>query len=87
VRSRALAGGFAGRGRRRLLCDNLAGDGGVLLKECAQLFVDYGLHYAGDVGIQLAFGLTFELRLRQLDADHGHQAFADIVSSEFSSRL
>ena len=40
------------------------------------------MHYAGYVGIQLAFGLAFELGLRQLDADHGYQAFANVVSGE-----
>ena len=40
------------------------------------------LHDAGDVGIQLALGLAFELRLRQLDADHGDQTFANVVAGE-----
>ena len=77
-----FAGGFAGAGGVDGFVDDLAGDGGVLLEECAQLFVDYGLHDAGDIGIQFALGLAFELRLRQLHADHGDQAFADVVSGE-----
>ncbi len=37
---------------------------------------------AGDVAVQLALGLAFELGLRDLDADDGGEAFADIVASE-----
>ena len=37
---------------------------------------------SGDVGVELALGLAFELRLRQLDADHGDQALAHIVAGE-----
>ncbi len=40
------------------------------------------LHGAGDIGIQLALGLAFELRLRQLHADHGDQAFAHVVAGQ-----
>ncbi len=36
----------------------------------------------GDVGVQLALGLPFELRLRQLHADDGHQAFAHVVAAK-----
>ena len=82
VRSRALRAASRARGGVDGFVDDLAGDGGVLLEECAQLFVDDGLHDACDVGIQLALGLAFELRLRQLDADHGHQTFANVVSGE-----
>ena len=57
-------------------------DGRVLLEERAQAFVDECLHDAGDVGIQLALGLAFELRLRQLHADHRDQAFADVVAGQ-----
>jgi len=35
-----------------------------------------------DVGVELALGLAFELRLRELDADHGNQALAHIVAAE-----
>ena len=37
---------------------------------------------AGNVGIQLALGLAFELRLRQLHADHRNQAFAHVVAGQ-----
>ena len=77
-----FAGGFAGAGGVDRLVDDLAGDGRVLLEECAQPLVDEGLHDAGDIGIQLALGLAFELRLRQLHADHRDQAFADVVAGE-----
>jgi hypothetical protein len=37
---------------------------------------------AGDVGVELALGLALELRLRELDADHGHQSLAYIVAAQ-----
>ena len=40
------------------------------------------VHGAGDIGIQLALGLSFELRLRQLHADHRDQAFAHVVAGQ-----
>ena len=62
--------------------DDLARDRRVLLEERAQLFVDERLHGAGDVGVQLALGLSFKLRLRQLHADDSHQTLADVVARE-----
>ena len=55
---------------------------GILLEIRAQTLVHECLHDAGDIGIQFAFGLPFELRLRQLHADDGDQAFADVITSE-----
>ena len=77
-----LAGGFASTRRFNRLVDDAAGDGRILFQEHSQPLVQKGLHGAADVGIQLALGLAFKLRLRQLDADHSHQAFADIISGE-----
>ena len=77
-----FARGFAGAGGVDRLVDDLAGDGRVLLEEGAQPLVDEGLHDAGDIGIQLALGLSFELRLRQLHADDRDQAFADVVAGQ-----
>ncbi len=51
-------------------------------KILAQLFVHELGHVALNIAIQLAFGLAFELWLRQLDADHGGQTFAHVVASE-----
>ena len=62
-----LAGGFAGSRCIDRLIDDLLGDLGVLLKEGAEALVDEGLHDAGDVGVELALGLAFELGLRELD--------------------
>ena len=59
-----LAGGFTGARRVDRLVDDLLGDGGVLFEERAEPLVDERLHRAGDVGVQLALGLAFELRLR-----------------------
>ena len=54
----------------------------ILLEERAQAFVDERLHGAGDIGVELALGLSFELRLRQLHADYSYQAFANVVARE-----
>ncbi len=77
-----LAGGLAGASSFNGLVDDLAGDGRILLEEHAESLVDEGLHDAGDVGVELALGLAFELRLRQLDADDGDEAFAHVVAAE-----
>ena len=77
-----LASGFARAGRLDGLVDDPLGDGRILLKEHAELFVDQRLDDAGDVGVQLALGLALELRLRQLDADDRDEAFANVVSGE-----
>ena len=77
-----LARGFARARRIDGLVDDLLRDRRVLLEESAQALVDEGLHSAGDVGVELALGLAFELRLRQLHADDRHQAFAHVVAAE-----
>src|SRR2546423_1646251 len=64
------------------LVDDLLGDGRVLLEERAQTLVDELRDRAGDVRIQLALGLAFELRLRQLHTDYGHQAFANVIARQ-----
>src|SRR5262249_16533403 len=64
------------------LVDDLPSHGLVLLEESAQALVDECLHHAGDVRIQLALGLAFELWLWQLYADDGNQAFAHIVTGQ-----
>ena len=60
----------------------LLGDRRILLEERSQPLVDERLHDARDVGVELAFGLPFELRLRQLHADHRDQAFANVVARQ-----
>ena len=55
---------------------------GFCSKNAPRLLVHECLHHAGDVGIQLALGLAFKLRLRQLHADDGDQAFANVVAGE-----
>jgi len=54
-----------------------------LLEEPSEPLVDHGLHNASISEFNFPC-LAFELRLRQLDADHRHKAFADVVSSEIS---
>ena len=61
---------------------NAAGQSLGLFKEHAQTLVDKGLHGSGNVRVELALGLAFELRLGQLDADYGHQALAHVVAAE-----
>ena len=77
-----LAGGFAGTRGVDGLVDDLLRHRRVLVEERAQALVDESLHGAGDVGVELALGLAFKLRLRQLHADHGHQSFADVVAGQ-----
>jgi len=72
---------FASAGGVDRFVDDLLGYGSVLLEERAQPFVHYRLHDASDVGIYFPWS-AFELRLRQLYADHGYEAFADVVSGE-----
>ena len=78
----SLAGGLAGARGFNGLVDDALGDRRILLQEGAQALVDKGLHRAGDVGVELALGLALELRLRQLDADHGHQPLAHVVAAQ-----
>ncbi len=77
-----LARGLARARRVDRLVDDLLRDRRVLLQEGAQALVDERLHDAGDVGVELALGLAFELRLRQLDADDDNEAFAHVVAGE-----
>ena len=51
-------------------------------KYSPRLFVDELLDGALDVAVQLALGLAFELRLRQLHGDHGDQPFAHVVAGD-----
>ena len=78
----SLAGRLARASGVDGLVDDLLRNRRILFKERAQPFVDERLHGAGDVGIQLALGLPFELWLRQLDRDDDDQAFADVVAGE-----
>ena len=91
VLQHALAPGeVAGLARRlrawaawTVLRDDLLGVGGVLLEELGELLVDDALHEAADLGVaQLGLGLALELRLAQLDAENGHQAFAHVLAAQ-----
>ena len=78
--------GFAGRfsGARRVdrLRDDLLHHGRILFEELAQFVVDQLLDLAGDIAVQAAFGLAFELRLRNFHADDGGEAFAHVVAGQ-----
>src|SRR5262249_39561659 len=62
--------------------DNPSRYGGILFEEGAQTLIDERLYSSGNIRIQLALGLAFELRLWQLYADHGYQSFANVVAGE-----
>jgi hypothetical protein len=78
-----LAGRFARpRGIHRL-ADDALGDGRRFLEILSQLVVDDRLDDAFDFGVpELRLGLSFELRLRDLDADDAGQTFADVVAAD-----
>ena len=66
--------------------DDALGDVGILLEVGAELVVDDRLDDALDLGVaELRLGLPLELRLRDLDADDGGQAFADVVAADVAS--
>lgn len=74
-----LAGGFAGVGGHDGLADNIAGDLGILLQERAQALIDHGGDDSFDLTVsEFGFCLSFELGIRDLDADHGAQSFQRI---------
>ena len=77
ARRLARAGGVDG------LADDPLGDRRVLLEVGAELVVEDRLDDALDLGVaELGLGLPFELRPRNLDADDGGQAFADVVAAD-----
>ena len=77
-----FASRFAGARRVDRLADDLLHHRRILVEILAQLFVDELDHVALDVGVELALGLAFELRLRQLHADHRRQALAHVVAGQ-----
>ena len=77
-----LAGRFAGARGVNALADDAARHGRVLVEIFAQAFVDELLDRPLDVAVEFAFGLAFELRLRQLHGDHGDQSFAHVVAGD-----
>ena len=77
-----LARGLTCARRVNGLVDDLLRDRRILLQERAQPLIHERLHGAGDVGVQLALGLPFELRLRQLHADHRDQTLAHVVAAQ-----
>ena len=59
-----LARSFASAGGLNGLVDDAPGDGRILFEIHAEALIDERLHGAGDIGVELALGLAFELRLR-----------------------
>ena len=79
--------GFARRlaGPRRVdrLVDDPLGDRRVLFEERPQLVVDDRFDDPLDLGVtELGLGLPFELRPRDLDADHRDETLADVVAAD-----
>ena len=54
----------------------------MLVEPFTKLLIDELLDVAFDVAVELALGLSFELWLRQTDADDGDEAFADVVARD-----
>ncbi len=77
-----LACRFARARRLNRFVDDPSSHWRVLFEKHAEAFVDKRLHGAGDIGVELALGLAFKLRLRQLHAHHRDQAFADVVAAQ-----
>ncbi len=77
-----LPGSLASPSGVERLADNLPGNSGILLEELRQPFVQERLHGPLHVGIELALCLPFKLRLRQLDGNHRHQTFANIIPGQ-----
>src|SRR4029450_3210522 len=78
-----LTSRFARPRRVDRLADDLPGDGRVLFQVGAELVVDDRLDDPLDLGVaKLGFRLSFELRMRNLDADDAGQAFADVVTGD-----
>ncbi len=70
------------RGVDRLV-DHPLRDGGVLFEIRAEPIVEDGFDDALDFGVaELRLGLAFELRPRNLHADHRRQALADVVAAD-----
>src|SRR5271165_4703365 len=77
-----LAGGLARARCLDGLVDDLAGHGRILVEVRAESLVHECLYGSSDVGVELAFGLSLELRLRQFHTDYGYEPFADIIASQ-----
>ena len=77
-----LARGFPGPGSVQRLLHDLLRHCGVHFKISAKLVIDKSNHLTLNVAVEFALGLTFELRLRQLYADHGGEALANVVAAE-----
>ena len=78
-----LAGGFTGAGGHDGLFDKFLGDGRIFLEVFGQTFRYDGIHNTAHFAVaQLGLGLTFELRVTNLEADNRRQAFAHIITGE-----
>ena len=82
VRSRALRAASRARAASIALPTIFFITAGFLSKNSPSLSLTNCVDVSADVAVQLAFGLAFELRLRQLHADHRRQTFAHVVARE-----
>src|SRR5207248_1859391 len=65
------------------LADDPPGDGRILFEIRTELVVEDRLDDPFDFGVsKLRLGLAFELRVRDLHADHRRQAFADVLAGD-----
>ena len=78
-----LARRFARARRRHRLFDDDVRRARMLLEVRREPLVDERLHRRLDFGVaELGLGLPFELRLADLDRQHGGEAFAHVVAGE-----
>ena len=83
-----LAGSFASTRCRQTLFDDPAAVGRVLVEVLAEAVRHGRLDLTLDFGVaELGFGLTLELRIDQLDADHRGQAFSNVVARQVRLRI
>ena len=79
--SRALRAASRARAAVRTLSKIRLRDRRVLIEVGHQPVVNNRVHDAVDLGVdELHFGLRFEARIRQFDAQHANQTFAHVVA-------
>ena len=79
--SRALRAASRARAAVRTLSKMRLRDRRVLIEVGHQPVVNNRVHDAVDLGVdELHFGLRFEARIRQLDAQHADQTFANVIA-------
>lgn len=77
------AGSLPGPGREQGFVQDFAGHSRVFLQKCGEFGCDQLFDKPAHLGVaQLGLGLSLELGLLELDADHGRQTLADVLARE-----